>query len=62
MVTKRSFSKLIVIHFLKLQNEWVVFKNNRFFSENETIVFENETKTVVPLRRFLMHLNGEQPF
>ena len=35
---------MIAIRFLKIQNEWVVFKNDRFFSENEMIVFENETK------------------
>ena len=38
-VEKRSFSKTIVFRFLKVQNEWVVFKNYRFFFENETIVF-----------------------
>ena len=31
--TKRSFSKTIVIRFLKVQNEWVVLKNDRFFSK-----------------------------
>ena len=35
---------MIAIRFLKVQNEWVVFKNDRFFPKNETIVFENETK------------------
>jgi len=33
------------MRFLKVQNEWVVFKNNCFFFENETIVFENDRKT-----------------
>ena len=35
---------MIVIRFLKVQNEWVVFKNDSF-SDNETIVFENDQKT-----------------
>ena len=39
---KRSFSVMVVIYFLKVQNEWVVFKNGSFFSKNETIVFEND--------------------
>ena len=38
------FIKTIVIRFLKVQNEWVVFKND-CFSENETIVFEIDSKT-----------------
>ena len=33
---------MIVIRFQKVHNEWVVFKNDRVFSENETIVFEND--------------------
>ena len=28
-----SFSKTIVIRFLKVQNKWFVFKNNRFFQK-----------------------------
>ena len=37
---------MIAISFLKDQNEWVVLKTI-VFSENETIVFENETKKIV---------------
>ena len=32
---KRSFTKTIVIRFLKVQNEWVVFKNDRFFPKTK---------------------------
>ena len=32
---KRSFSKTIVIPFLKVQNEWVVFKNDSFFPKTK---------------------------
>ena len=28
---KRSFPKSIVIHFLKVQNEWVILKNDHFY-------------------------------
>ena len=37
------FLKKIAIHFLKVQNEWVVFKYD-LFSKNETIVFETIKK------------------
>ena len=33
---KGLFSETIVIHFLKVQNEWVVFKNDRFFSKKQS--------------------------
>ena len=35
---------IIIIHFLKIRKEWVVFKNDSF-SEKDTIVFENDRKT-----------------
>ena len=42
--------------FLSVQNEWVVFKK-RYFSENETIVFENDWKTInkTPAVSYPMH-------
>ena len=46
IVKKKNFKNdrfLKTIRFLKVQNEWVVFKDDLFF-ENVTIVFENETK------------------
>ena len=32
---KSFFKKTIVIRFLKVQNEWVVFKNDRFFPKTK---------------------------
>ena len=38
---KLSFSKTIVNRFLKVQNEWVVFKNDLFFRKRNDL-FEND--------------------
>ena len=35
VLKKRPFFKKIVIRFLKFQNEWVVFKNDRFFPKTK---------------------------
>ena len=48
---KRLFSKTIVIRFLKVQNEWVVFKNDRFFPKTKpsflkTIEKRNKKTTI----------------
>ena len=47
VLIKRSFSKTIAIRFLKVENDWVVYKNDRFF-ENET---KNERLTIVYKKR-----------
>ena len=36
VLKKQSFSKTIVIRFLKVQNDWVVFKNDSFFQKRLT--------------------------
>ena len=46
IVNKFYFSKAIVIRFLKVQNEWVVFKNDLFPKTKRSFLktIENETK------------------
>ena len=47
---KRSLivlKKTIVIRFLKVQNEWVVFKNDRFFPKTKQSFLKTIEKTIV---------------
>ena len=49
------------IRFLKVQNEWIVFKTI-FFYKNETIVFENDRKRNEKDPLTIVFKNDLQPY